>query len=64
MKVYESAAACAVTDGLDARSKAVPVRLTVPLAAPADRPLRLSGEPAEPGSEKVAFSRTPIVIVQ
>jgi VWFA-related protein len=63
VKVYE-APPLAVTDGLDARSKAVPVRLTVPLR---DLPMgRYDCQVSllSPGSEKVAFSRTPIVVVQ
>jgi VWFA-related protein len=63
VKVYE-APPIAVTDGLDARSKAVPVRLTVPLR---DLPMgryECQVSVLSPGSEKVAFSRTPIVVVQ
>jgi hypothetical protein len=63
VKVYE-APPVAVTDGLDARSKAVPVRLTVPLAVLAIGRYDCQVSVLSPGSEKVAFSRTPIVVVQ
>jgi len=63
VKVYE-APPVAVTDGLDARSKAVPVRLTVPLAALPLGRYDCQVSLLSPGSEKVAFSRTPIVVVQ
>jgi hypothetical protein len=63
VKVYE-APPVAVTDGLDARSKAVPVRLTVPLGSLPIGRYDCQVSLLSPGSEKVAFSRTPIVIVQ
>lgn len=63
VKVYE-APPLAVTDGLDAHSKAVPVRLTVPLADLPTGRYECQVSLLSPGSEKVAFSRTPIVIVQ
>jgi VWFA-related protein len=63
VKVYE-APPIAVTDGLDARSKAVPVRLTVSLGnLPVGR-YDCQVSLLSPGSEKVAFSRTPIVVIQ
>jgi VWFA-related protein len=63
VKVYE-APPIAVTDGLDARSKAVPVRLTVPLGSLPIGRYDCQVSLLSPGSEKVAFSRTPIVVVQ
>ena len=63
VKVYE-APPVAVTDGLDARSKAVPVRLTVPLGSLPIGRYECQVSLLSPGSEKVAFSRTPIVVVQ
>ena len=63
VKVYE-APPVAVTDGLDARSKAVPVRLTVPLGNLPIGRYDCQVSLLSPASEKVAFSRTPIVVVQ
>jgi hypothetical protein len=63
VKVYE-APPVAVTDGLDARSKAVPVRLTVPLGSLPIGRYDCQVSLLSPASEKVAFSRTPIVVVQ
>jgi len=63
VKVYE-APPVAITDGLDARSKAVPIRLTVPLDSLAIGRYECQVSLLSPGSEKVAFSRTPIVVVQ
>ena len=61
IKVYE-APPIAVTEGLDPRSKAVPIRLTVPLERLGTGRYDCQVTLLSPGSEKVAFSRTSIVV--
>src|SRR5439155_5533653 len=62
VKVYE-APPVGVTEGLDARSKAVPVRLTIPLENLATGRYDCQVTVLDPAGQKVAFSRTPIVVV-
>jgi VWFA-related protein len=62
-KVFETPPT-AVTDGLDARSKAVPVRLTVPLAEVAPGRYDCQVTVLEPTGQKAAFWRAPVVIVR
>jgi hypothetical protein len=62
-KIFETPAV-AITDGLDPRSKAVPIRLTVPLdGLPVGR-YDVQVTVARPGIQKVAFWRAPVVVVQ
>ncbi len=62
-KVFEAPISL-VTDGLDPRSKAVPVWLSLPLdALPAGR-YDMQVTVARPASQKVAFWRAPIVVVE
>jgi len=61
-KVFE-APPIAITDGLDARSKAVPVRLTVPLQELSIGRYDCQVTLLDPTSQKVAFARTQIVVV-
>ena len=51
-----------MTDGLDPRSKAVPLRFTVPLG-PGTRPVECQVHVLDPGGSKAAFWRAPIVVV-
>jgi len=62
-KVFETPV-LAVTDGLDPKSKAVAVRFSVPLRTLAPGKYDVQVTVAKPGSDKVAFWRAPIVIVQ
>jgi VWFA-related protein len=62
-KVFETPV-LAVTDGLDPKSKAVPLWFSVPLRTLAPGKYDLQVTVAKPGSDKVAFWRAPIVIVQ
>ena len=62
VKVFETAP-LAVTDGLDARTKAVPLRFSLPLDGPSAWPLRLPGDGAGADGNKAAFWRAPIVVV-
>src|SRR5262245_51675516 len=52
-----------VVDGMDARSKAVPVRLSIPLGTVAPGRYDCQVTVLEPGGQKVAFWRAPIVVV-
>jgi VWFA-related protein len=52
-----------VVDGMDERSKAVPVRLSIPLATVAPGRYDCQVTVLEPGGQKVAFWRAPIVVV-
>jgi hypothetical protein len=62
VKVFETPAS-AVRDGLDARSKAVPIRLAVPLEALAPGQYECQVTVLDPVGQKAAFWRAPIVIV-
>jgi len=62
-KVFETSPA-AVVDGLDQRSKAVPIRLTVPLTGVAAGRYDFQVTVLEPTGQKVAFWRAPIVVVR
>ena len=53
----------AVTDGLDARSKAVPVRLSIPLDALSPGRYDCQVSVLEPNGRKVAFWQAPIAVV-
>ncbi len=53
----------AVTDGLDARSKAVPVRLSIPLDGLSPGRYDCQVSVLEPNGRKVAFWQAPIAIV-
>jgi hypothetical protein len=62
VKVFETAP-LAVTSGLDPRSKAIPLRFSVPLASlPAGR-YDCQVTVLQPDGEKVAFWRAGIVLV-
>jgi VWFA-related protein len=63
VKVFETQP-MAVTDGLDPRSKAVPIRVTVPLADVAPGRYECQVTVLEPGGQKVAFWRSPIAVVR
>jgi hypothetical protein len=52
-----------VTDGLQERSKAVPVSFTVPLEKLAPGRYDCQITVLDPGGQKVAFWRAPIVII-
>jgi len=52
-----------VVDGLDARSKAVPLRFSVPLGELATGRYECQVTVLDPGGQKVAFWRAPIVLV-
>jgi VWFA-related protein len=62
-KVYETEP-MAVTDGMDPRSKAVPVRLSVPLAGVPPGRYDCQVTVLEPNGQKAAFWRAPVVIVR
>ena len=62
VKVYE-APPIAVTDGIDPRSKAVPVRLTVALEKLAAGRYDCQVSVLDPLEQKVAFWRGPLVVV-
>jgi hypothetical protein len=63
VKAFETAP-IPVVDGLNERSKAVPIRISVPLQSL--RPGRYDCQVTvlEPASQKIAFWRAPVVIVQ
>ena len=61
VKAYETPP-LAVVEGLDTRTKAVPLQFTVPLSIRAG-PLRMSGHRPRPGAAKAKFWRAPIVII-
>lgn len=61
-KVFETPV-LAVTDGLDPKTKAVPLRFSVPLRTLAPGKYEVQVTVAKPGSDRVAFWRAPIVIV-
>jgi VWFA-related protein len=63
VKVFETQP-LAVTEGLDARSKAVPIRVTVPLTDVAPGRYDCQVTVLEPGGQKVAFWRSPIAVVR
>jgi VWFA-related protein len=54
----------AVTEGMDARSKAVPLRLTIPLEDVAPGRYEFQVTVLEPGGRKAAFWRAPVVLVR
>jgi hypothetical protein len=62
VKAYE-APPIAVTEGLDARSRAVPVRMTLPLESLAAGRYDCQITVLNPGGQKVAFWRAPIVVI-
>jgi hypothetical protein len=53
-----------VTEGLDAKTKAVPLRLSLPLESLATGPYDCQVTVIDPTGEKIAFWRAPIVIVR
>jgi VWFA-related protein len=53
----------AVTEGLDPRSKAVPLRLSIPLATLSPGRYEFQVTVLEPGGQKAAFWRAPVVVV-
>jgi hypothetical protein len=61
-KVFETPVV-AVTDGLDPKSRAVPLLFSVPLRSLAPGRYDVQVTVAKPGSDKAAFWRAPIVIV-
>ena len=61
-KVFETPV-LAITDGLDPKSKAVPLRFSVPLQSLVPGKYDMQVTVVKPGSDKVAFWRAPIVIV-
>ena len=63
MKVFETQP-MAVTDGLDARSKAVPLRFSVPLQGMPPGRYECQVTVLEPSGQKAAFWRAPVVIVR
>ena len=62
-KIFETPV-LTVTDGLDPKSKAVPVWFSVPLRTFAPGKYDVQVTVVKPGSDKVAFWRAPIVIVK
>ncbi|HEV8394898.1 MAG TPA: VWA domain-containing protein [Vicinamibacterales bacterium] len=52
-----------VTDGLDARSKAVPLRFSIPLQGIAPGRYECQVTVLEPGGRKAAFWRAPVVLI-
>ena len=62
VKVFETAP-LAVTDGLDARSKAVPLRFSLPLESLAPGRYDCQVTVLEPTGQKAAFWRAPVVVV-
>jgi hypothetical protein len=54
----------AVTDGMDAKSKAVPLRFTVPLDKLAPGEYVCQVTVLDPTNQKAAFWRTPVMVVQ
>ena len=63
MKAFETAP-LTVTDGLDAQTKAVPLRFSVPLESFATGRYDCQVTVLDPTGEKVAFWRAPIVVVR
>jgi len=63
VKVFETQP-MAVTEGLDPRSKAVPIRVTVPLADVAPGRYECQVTVLEPGGQKAAFWRSAIAVVR
>ena len=61
-KAFETAP-LAVTDGLDARSKAVPLKFSLPLESLAPGRYECQVTVLDPTAQKAAFWRAPIVIV-
>jgi hypothetical protein len=61
-KVFETEP-LAVTSGPDPRSKAVPLRFSLPLASLAPGRYECQVTVLEPGGQKVAFWRAPIVVI-
>ncbi len=62
VKVFETQPV-AVTGGLDLRSKAVPLRLSIPLETLVTGRYDCQVTVLEPGGQKAAFWRAPVVIV-
>ena len=62
VKVFETQP-LAVVDGMDARSKAVPLRFTIPLAGLPPGRYDCQVTVLEPTGQKAAFWRAPVVIV-
>jgi hypothetical protein len=62
-KVFETQPT-AVVEGLDPRSKAVPIRLSVPLASVPPGRYDCQVTVLEPTGQKAAFWRAPVVIVR
>ena len=62
-KAYETPPA-AVTDGMDAKSKAVPLRFTVPLNSLTPGEYTCQVTVLDPTSQKAAFWRAPVMVVQ
>jgi len=62
-KAFETPPA-AVTDGMDAKSKAVPLRFTVPLNSLAPGEYTCQVTVLDPTSQKAAFWRAPVMVVQ
>jgi len=52
-----------VTDGLDAKSKAVPLRFSIPLQGIAPGRYECQVTVLEPGGRKAAFWRAPVVLI-
>jgi VWFA-related protein len=63
VKAFETAPML-VTEGLDAKTKAVPLRLSLPLESLATGPYDCQVTVIDPTGEKIAFWRAPIVIVR
>ena len=61
-KIFQSPA-YTVTEGMDAKSKAVPFKLTLPLGAMADGEYRCQVTVLDPSTQKAAFWQAPIKIV-
>jgi len=61
-KVFETQPV-AVTDGLDLRSKAVPLRLSIPLETLPPGRYECQVTVLEPGGQKAAFWRAPVLLV-
>ena len=62
MKAFETQLV-AVTDGLDPRSKAVPLRFTIPLERVAPGRYDCQVTVLDPAASKAAFWRAPIVVI-
>jgi hypothetical protein len=61
-KVFETQPV-AVTDGLDLRSKAVPLRLSIPLETLPPGRYECQVTVLEPGGQKAVFWRAPVLLV-